>query len=282
MKRFIWSVLALALALGVLASCGGTGAGDPVPGGASSGEEPVGGETARPAAVSTLCRVVTADNGTLLLAEEDGGRVYTLALGQTPVTLDGASASAEDLEPGMLAEVCYEGDVLETYPAAFSGVTSVNGRSDGFDDMAALYLDVLETLWQRDEGLNGDVRVIGVDLSATRLPESQRGAVAWAFASAHGAEAVTGTFDELVEQGYITVVENDPQSDGIPGPYWEDGCLFTITEQELEGVYSLNAVSFDAQKWRTPLGAYYLCDCKAAQTALGRWDGFTIGGEAIS
>ena len=66
---------------------------------------------------------------------------------------------------------------------------------------------------------------------------------------------------------------------------WEDGCLFTITEQEtgdneLNG--ARNTVTFDAQKWRSALGAYFFADCTAEQALDGHWGDYTVGGEAIS
>ena len=43
-----------------------------------------------------------------------------------------------------------------------------------------------------------------------------------------------------------------------------------------------NTVTFDAQKWRSGLGAYFFCDCTSQQTLDGHWDGYTVGSEAIS
>ena len=169
-------------------------------------------------------------------------------------------------------QVTYDGTVLETWPAQLGGVTAVETARGGFDDRCALYLQVLEDLWEVDSGLNGDVTYIGVDLSATSLTDSERAAVAWAFAGKHGGELVTDTWDELADQGYI-----DREN-----LYWEDGILFSITEKEMEGVYSLTPVTFDAQKWRSGLGAYFFCDCTSVQTAGGHWDGYSIGSEAIS
>ena len=86
---------------------------------------------------------------------------------------------------------------------------------------------------------------------------------------------------QLAAEGYIT--GTDPDSDGMP--CWEDGCLFTITEQEtgdneLNG--ARNTVTFDAQKWRSALGAYFFADCTAEQALDGHWGDYTVGSEAIS
>ena len=253
--------LAIYFCVCLLAACGAAGSGAPVHGGAPSNEEQSGGEATQPAAVTTVCRVISND-GSLLLAGMDGDpNIYTL----TP-------EDDRNLAAGALVEVTYDGTVLESWPAQFSGVTAVNAARGGFDDRCALYLQVLEDLWEVDSGLNGDVTYIGVDLSATSLTDSERAAVAWAFAGKHGGELVTDTWDELADQGYI-----DREN-----LYWEDGILFSITEKEMEGVYSLTPVTFDAQKWRSGLGAYFFCDCTSVQTAGGHWDGYSIGSEAIS
>lgn len=138
--------------------------------------------------------------------------------------------------------------------------------------LGALYLRVLEDLWAVDSALNENITMIGMDLSATSLTEEERTAVAQTFAAAHGKELVEGTWQELRDGGYI---------DG-ENLCWEDGCHFSITELPLEGTYSLNVVSFDAQKWRSGLGAYFFCDCTSVQSALGVWGDYAVGSEAIA
>ena len=247
----------------LLAACAASGNG-PVPGGTPSNEAQSGGETSQSAAVTAICRVVSND-GSLLLAGMDGDtNIYTL----TP-------EDATNLATGTLVEVTYGGSILESWPAQFGGVTAVEAMVGGFDDRCALYFQVLEDLWDVDPGLNSDLTYLGVDLSQTSLSESERSAVAWAFAGRHGGELLTGTWEELADQGYI-----DREN-----LYWEDGVLFSITEKE-EPVYfmpeGMAAVTFDAQKWRSGLGAYSFCDCTSVQSANGHWDGYSIGSEAIS
>lgn len=43
-----------------------------------------------------------------------------------------------------------------------------------------------------------------------------------------------------------------------------------------------NTVTFDAQKWRSALGAYFFADCTAEQALDGHWGDYTVGSEAIS
>lgn len=343
MKRLFAAVLCLCL----LTGCGQAGTGDACRAEEGSGdgasvktETPgqnagAGGET---------FRVIRAEDGgaPLLLAKADGGPgdVYTLSLKDTELTLDGAAfdrnepgayqALPDQTLIGTLLEVTY-GSALETYPGQLAEVTAVNIRSDGFDDRCALYLRLLNDLWAVDEGLNSDVTAVSVDLSQTSLPESEQAAVAWAFGGEHGISQVLSlNYEQLAAEGYLTGA--DPDSDGIP--CWEDGCLFTITEQNgqdsihveqdsknITGADPLprteeksgaacqlppaeagqgqsdfcpvktksgepdalqNTVTFDAQKWRSALGAYFFTDCTASRDAQGHWGDYTVGAAAIS
>lgn len=293
MKRFFAAILCLCL----LAGCGRTDstgntcrAKEGSGGGEVSGKaEPM--ESAEGA--KETFRIVREEDGELLLAKAEGGpgEVYTLSLADTALTLDGVPFDRK--EPGAyqrfpdgaltgaLVEVAYD-LVLETYPGQLGNVTAVNIRSDGFDDRCTLYLRVLDDLWDVDEGLNSDITMLSVDLSQTSLPESEQAAVVWAFAGAHGiSDPLTLSYEELAAEGYLAGME--PDSDGIP--CWEDGCLFTIAEQEtgdneLNG--ARNTVTFDAQKWRSALGAYFFADCTAEQALDGHWGDYTVGSQAIS
>lgn len=293
MKRLFAAILCLCL----LAGCGRTDstgntcrAKEGSGGGEVSGKaEPM--ESAEGA--KETFRIVREEDGELLLAKAEGGpgEVYTLSLADTALTLDGVPFDRK--EPGAyqrfpdgaltgaLVEVAYD-LVLETYPGRLADVTAVNIRSDGFDDRCTLYLRVLDDLWDVDEGLNSDITMLSVDLSQTSLPESEQAAVVWAFAGAHGiSDPLTLSYEELAAEGYLAGTE--PDSDGIP--CWEDGCLFTITEQET-GNHGRGGtggtVTFDAQKWRSALGADFFNDCTASQGADGHWRDYAVGSQAIS
>lgn len=266
--------LTLSMMLCLLAGC--AAGKDAVP---SAGSEapPTGSLTEEepPQAEATIrCRVVSgAEDGDLLLAETEGSGIFTLSIKDLTVTKGGAEwATGDSLQNGDLVTIGHDGTILETYPGRLSNPTWMDVENGGRDDLSALYLQVLEDLWEVDSALNSGITMIGMDLSATSLCESERAAVGWAFAQNHGMELVEGTWQELADQGYIDA-EN---------LYWEDGCHFSITEKPMEGVYSLRPVTFDAQKWRSGLGAYFFCDCTSVQSALGQWDGYAVGAEAIS
>lgn len=286
MKRLFAAILSLCL----LAGCGRTDStGNTCRAEESSGDGDVPGKTEETGADAggELFRIIRSQDGAapLLLAKESGGPgdVYTLSPTTVEPTLDGRSTAAMDLvyTPGTLLEITY-GSVLETYPGQLAEVTAVNIRSDGFDDRCALYLRVLNDLWAVDEGLNSDITMLSVDLSQTGLSDSEQAAVAWVFGGMHDiSETMTMSYEELAAEGYLS--DTAPEVDGIP--HWKDGCLFTITEQEtgdneLNG--ARNTVTFDAQKWRSALGAYFFTDCTASRDAQGHWGDYTVGAAAIS
>ena len=259
-------------------------------------------ETPPSEGAAAVCRVISEEDGSLLLAE-DGGDVYTLSLGDTPLTLDGAEfdpeapgayqALPDGSLAGTLVTVFFDGTILESWPARFSGVTALDFSTEDFDDRCTLYLAVLEDLWERDAGLNGGISYLGVDLSQTSLSAGEAAAVAWAFSEGRDAQLVQGTYEELVEQGYIT---GEALEGGGDAQFyqWEDGCLFTIEESDEPVVFSMpslgpgetvpgyDAVAFDAQKWRSSLGAYFFSDCTAVSNGDGHWDSYTVGAEMIS
>ncbi|WP_418480248.1 hypothetical protein [Dysosmobacter sp.] len=294
MKRLFAAMLCLCL----LAGCGGKGStGDTCRTAEAPGESMVsdtmGGSGEKAVSAGETFRIIQEQPENLLLAKTDGNSadVYTLSLRDAELTLDGNAfdrnepGAYQDLPgktlTGALVEVAYD-LVLETYPGQLAEVTAVNLRSDGLDDRCALYLRVLNDLWAVDEGLNSDITMLSVDLSQTGLSDSEQAAVAWAFGGEHGISQVLSlNYEQLAAEGYLTGA--DPDSDGIP--CWEDGCLFTITEQEngdneLNG--ARNTVTFDAQKWRSALGAYFFADCTAEQALDGHWGDYTVGSEAIS
>ena len=305
-----WTLfLSLYFCICLLTACGAAGSGENFAGtpdgepGQSAGtvslehdEEPVW----------LTCRIVDgAEDGTLLLAEldealygghdglHDGRSVYRLTVTEDmAVTLDGTAATAADLRDGMPVEIAFDGAINDSFPGQLGQVWSINAYSTGtrqspgggYYDLCGLYLQVLEDLWEADAGLNGGAEVVGVDLSQAPgdLTDSEKAAVVWRFGELHGVETVAGTYDELAEQGYIT---GEPlEGTGAQFWQWENGILFSITPSDgHEGeAYSLPVLFFNAEKWRSSLGAYYFFDCSCLWPEGGTWSGYQVGAEMIS
>ena len=286
----------------------------------SPGNAPSLAEDEEPTVVT--CRIVDgAEDGDLLLAELDeglyggtgvyrlnlqnGGPRATIMYGDrpagksqptaVPVYLDGELADASVLEDGMAVDMAFNGFVAESFPAQFGEVYSVSAWSRGQSwnpmgttyDLCGLYLQVLDDLWQRDPALNEGITQIALDLSQApgELTEGEKAALVWRFGELHGADAFAATFAELEDQGYI---RSESLGDGAPEGaaffHWEDGCLFSITPSDKhEGeAYSLPVLFFNAEKWRSSLGAYVFSDCSAGWSQAGTWSGYQVGGEMIS
>lgn len=283
-KRFLF--LALYGALCLLAACAAPSA--PADGGDSLHGAQSGGEPAEAEQITETFRLI--DGGgrgqTAVLAKAGGGAgdVYTLDLfSAADVSLEGVEENSLTVDraprAGALIEVTHDGMVLESYPARFANVSAVRVLQGGFDDRCALYLEVLEDLWEAGGALSQDSPAyIGADLSQTSLSESEQAAVVWIFAGLHGAEGLEATYDELVEQGYI----RETDADGAEFPHWEDGLLFTITEKETGSALTAPTLAFDAEVWRSALGACFFSDCSSTADPSGHWNQYKVGAQAIS
>lgn len=108
---------------------------------------------------------------------------------------------------------------------------------------------------------------LGLDLSQTRLSPAEQGAVGVALSWQRDCPVLTGTWEALADQGYIDRERVE----------WDDGLFLSLAEENPSG-----ALTFTAQKWRSGTGAYWFTHCTARQNPSGHWDGYTVGGEAIS
>ena len=172
----------------------------------------------------------------------------------------------EKIKPGAIIEIGYDGTIMESYPAKFGDIKYIKFIEQK-DDLVGLYEKVFDKLWETDKGLNMDIDILAFDLSkTTNLSEAEKSALIYVLGNKYSLETVSGTFDQLSEQGYI-----DKEN-----LYFENGILFSFEVIK----ESKNSFEFNAQKWRSGKGAYFFNDCTAKKTNNG-WD-FKIGGEAIS
>ena len=226
--------------------------------------------------VTLTCRVVDEEDGRLTLAEFGGNGVYTIDTADIQILWE-RSDGERKIEEGSLVDIIYSGEVLDSWPMEFGGVNEIRVRADGFDDMCAMYLDVLDDLWEADDGLNGGASMLSVELSGTSLSASEQAAVRWVFGNECGISTVLDLSMEELKQGDYIKVEEDHFT------HWEDGVYISIAEEEMEGIYNgVVPVQFDAWKWRSSLGAYFFSDCTAARNGSGHWSDYQVGAHMIS
>ena len=187
----------------------------------------------------------------------------------------------QEIELENEAEKALEAELKKEEPTGERMESSIKDVRDIREDVCELYLEVLEDLWNVDSGLNSEISQIGIDLSElSHLTEAEKETVMQEFASKHNLPYISGTWEELCEQGFI-----DKEN-----LCWKDGLFFSIKTNE-DAVWNLPAIkegnpvpeltSFDAQKWRSGLGAYFFGQCTAQKNADGTWS-YTVGQEAIA
>lgn len=132
------------------------------------------------------------------------------------------------------------------------------------------YFGVIKDLYEEEHGLNDNVEVIAVDLSnVENLSEDGKTVLLEKVAEEYSAESREASYQELVSEGAISNPEEFPSFD--------NGLLFSFTDFEATG----DTIKFDAEKWRTALGAYFFVDCTAEKGDDGTWT-YEVGGYAIS
>lgn len=152
-----------------------------------------------------------------------------------------------------------------------SGNVLENGTlSEDETALVDFYFGVIKDLYEEDHGLNDNVEVIAVDLSnVENLSEDGKTVLLEKVAEEYSAESREASYQELVSEGAISNPEEFPSFD--------NGLLFSFTDFEATG----DTIKFDAEKWRTALGAYFFVDCTAEKGDDGTWT-YEVGGYAIS
>ena len=217
--------------------------------------------------IITLKIVDKDENNNLILAGENSHDVFSLNTNDVGIYFDDEKTDSSVLNLGMKINVTYGGYILETFPSMLDSVTKIEVSSkddidnNGYFSLAQLYLDVLNDIYAKDEGLNSGIKYVSIDLSRApgNLTDSEKNAIAWLFSSSIDKECLTLSYNELIKEGYLS-----KYNDADDLYEWEDGILISITSSDKSGNFSLNTVSFDAEKWRSPLGSYVFKNCTAA------------------
>lgn len=221
--------------------------GSPVSGSAL-GSEPQ--STADPAPAASMELKICEINGSSVLgAGAEPSSVYSFSC--PPEILSGT----EELKPGMVVEVGFDGTVLETWPEQIHAETVTFKEQQ--TDYYSLYRQILEDIYVEDDGLNSGVEFFGFDFTEIEcLRESEKNLLAWNFSTSHDAQPIMGTLRELMDDG--TIDEENL--------YWENGLHFTVKEKEVKD----NTVSYSVEKWAGGLAAVGY-ENSAEEAPDGQW-----------
>lgn len=164
----------------------------------------------------------------------------------------------------MILEISYDGTILESYPARLSNVTKVVMKEQR-ESIISFYQKLIHQIYEEDEGLNGDISEIALDLTKVEnLSDVQKKALAYVIASDYSIETRLTTREELEEEGAII------------NYFYEDGILIELSTSAMKEY----KFEFKISKWRSGLGAIGYDNCKAyKEDNLWRYE---LGGAWIS
>ena len=217
------------------------------------------------AAAFTTGLVAHVAGSSFLLAGENTGELYFVSTDVPVFNADETPCEAA-VAVGQIVEVGYSGNILETYPAQLGAPSCVRLTGE-VRDTIPLYRQVFDDLWETDPALNSDITYIAFDLQgAANLNDGEKAALVYLIGCDYGKQTLTGTFNELCEQGYI-----DEEN-----LHFENGILFSFSVSEDNG----DTFTFDAEKWRSGLGAYFFSNCTAKRTNAG-WT-YEVGAHMIA
>lgn len=169
---------------------------------------------------------------------------------------EGKEITGKDLKPGDILEITYNGVILESYPAQITAselvVIDHNLVIDG-------YLAIIDDIYQEDKGLNADIELLTLDTTEwVELTAIQKEIIFTSLKEAYGLEILSGTFDELAEQGII-----DKEN-----LYFENGIHIIISKIKYDS--KAKEFNYSIQKWRSGLGAIGADDA-SAKYKDGEW-----------
>lgn len=171
---------------------------------------------------------------------------------------DGGAITVDELRPGMILDITWDGIIAESYPCQITA-NEIRVVEQG-DDLVGMYRQILAELWA-ETGQKTGVERLGFDFSGlTDLSAAEQQALA--YLSACGLEMGfsygAGTWDELVSDNYIT-------TDGEG--YWTDGMILSLSlymqEEGHAGIIASSSRSRD--------GAILVLTCMADRQEDGSW-----------
>lgn len=191
--------------------------------------------------------VIGSENG-LLVAPEEGSDAYRSS-DKISVHINGAmildesgdEMSADQLKPGDLLTISYNGIILESYPAQ---ITASRIDYIGHNLLLDAYMALITDIYQEDSGLNGDIKMIAFDTTEwVDLTVIEKEIILSLVKEKYGYDTLEGTFADLSEQGLI-------DKDNL---YFPEGILIEL--KNMKWNEEERVLKCSISKWRSGLGA---------------------------
>jgi hypothetical protein len=212
--------------------------------------------------VTFQAEVIKAGDSLLITPDKESNEFKSsdkISVGVTELILKGMNGediTLQELKPGDILEITYNGMILESYPAQ---IQASDIKVIGHNNLIDGYLAIIDDIWNEDSGLNSEIEMITVDTTEwTNLTDIEKEIILTGMKDAYGFEITVGTFDELADQGII-----DKEN-----LYFENGVHIVISDMKYDE--KAEKITYSISKWRSGLGAVGSDDSKA-EYKDGKW-----------
>jgi uncharacterized protein YceK len=212
--------------------------------------------------VTFKAEVIEAGDSLLVTPDKESNEFKSsdkISVGITELILKGLKGediTLQDLKPGDILEITYNGVIMESYPAQ---IRSSDIKVVGHNNLIDGYLAMIDDIWNEDSGLNSEIEMITVDTTGwIDLTDIEKEIILASMKEAYGFEITVGTFDELADQGII-----DKEN-----LYFENGVHIVISDISYHE--KSEKITYSVSKWRSGLGAVG-SDGSKAELKDGKW-----------
>jgi len=169
----------------------------------------------------------------------------------------GTEITLQELKPGDILEITYNGTILESYPAQV-GASEIKVIDHNI--IIDAYKAMIDDIYQEDSGLNDSIEMITVDTTGwIELSDLEKEIVLDSMKETYGVEIKTGTFDELAEQG---IIDKEKLC-------FTNGIHITLSNMKYD--IDKKTMKYSIQKWRGGDGAIG-SDDTTAKYKDGKWN----------
>jgi hypothetical protein len=256
MRRLITIMSMIILAVFVLSGCG-TRESNPD---ATADQNPSGNGEEQ---YTFRAELIEAGVSLLITPSEESNEIrssdrISVALSNAVLTGEtGVELKAEDLQPGDILMITYNGIIAESYPAQ---ITASKVERVDHNNLLDGYLALIDDIYQEDSGLNSEITTIAFDTSEwVNLTNIEKEMIFAKVKEAYGFEVIEGTFEELAEQKLI-------DKDNL---YFPTGILIKISDITYDE--KKEEITCAISKWRSGLGSIG-ADQVTALLKNGTWE----------